>query len=250
MEKRTIRAVLFDLDDTLIDWSKKEISGSDASRHHLNNVHIYLQHLGHQLPTLDAFCTLFRQIVQARWDEAKKDWSGVHFGSVMVQTIAAAGVNTAVLHIDDILQAYDWQPIPGIVPFDDTIAVLDNLQQNQYKLGLITNSMQPMWMRDIELEAYGLLPYFAVRTTSGDTGVMKPHPQIYWQTLKRLGVSPQEAMFVGDRPGNDVLGANEAGMVSVWMDPPHLERELEGIEPHYRITQLSELLPILRDLSA
>jgi FMN phosphatase YigB (HAD superfamily) len=56
-------------------------------------------------------------------------------------------------------------------------------------------------------------------------------------------------MFVGDRPENDVRGANEAGMVSVWMDPPHLTLELDDVEPNYRITQLAELIPILRELS-
>jgi len=38
------------------------------------------------------------------------------------------------------------------------------------------------------------------------------------------------------------------GMVSVWMNPPHVQRELAGVQPAYTITQLSQLLPILQEL--
>lgn len=155
---------------------------------------------------------------------------------------------TALATVGSKVRAYDWGLIPGVVPFDDTLSVLEHLKNDGYKLGLITNAMQPIWMRDIELRAFGILDYLDVRLTSGDVGFMKPHPFIYWQALELLEVKPEESIFVGDRPANDIAGANDAGLTSVLMAPPHLNRELNGVRPNFTISSLSELLPILAQL--
>ena len=243
-----IKAILFDLDDTLIDWSKKTVSSGVISRKHVLNMRNFLANKGHKMPSADEFFTLYRDIVIESWGEAKKDWAGVNFGKVVEQTLAAAKLDLSTINLQDVLVAYDWEPVPGIVPYADTHDVLSFLQRNNYKIGLITNSMQPMWMRDIELEAYDLLRYFDARITSGDTGYMKPHPNIYNKALSLLEVAPQEAVFVGDRPGNDIIGANDAGMTSVWINPPHLDYHLDGVVPDFTITTLSELKPILASL--
>jgi HAD superfamily hydrolase (TIGR01662 family) len=246
---RQIKAVLFDLDDTLIDWSKKSMSAGSVSRRHVDKIHYYLIEQGHKLPDCDAFYTLFNETIVAAWTEAKKTWSGVNFERVVRDTLIAAQLEINEINMHDVLVAYDWQPVPGIVPYPETLMVLATLKDAGYKLGLITNSMQPMWMRDIELNAYGIMPFLDVRVTSGDTGYMKPHPYIYLSALKQIGIEPQEAVFVGDRPGNDIIGANKVGMTSVWIDPPHLDYDLKGVEPHYRITQLQQLLPVIDALS-
>jgi putative hydrolase of the HAD superfamily len=106
-----------------------------------------------------------------------------------------------------------------------------------------------MWMRDVELEAYEMLHYFDARVTSGDVGVLKPHPEIYEHILEMLDLRPDQAVFVGDRPINDIAGANEVGLVSVLMAPPHLERELDGVVPDFTIEKLSELIPLLEKLN-
>ena len=138
--------------------------------------------------------------------------------------------------------------LPGVKTFEDTLDVLEQLKNDDYKIGLITNAMQPMWMRDIELRHFGILDYLDARLTSGDVGFMKPHPFIYWRALELLDVEPETAVFVGDRPANDIAGANEAGLISVLMAPPHLDRELGEVRPNYTITKLTELLPILAQL--
>jgi FMN phosphatase YigB (HAD superfamily) len=79
-------------------------------------------------------------------------------------------------------------------------------------------------------------------------GYIKPHPAIYHEALKQLDTLPEQAIFVGDRPAYDIAGANNAGMISVWMNPPHLNETLDGIKADYTITSLTELLPILEHL--
>ena len=245
---KCIEAVLFDLDDTLIDWSGQTITGAEINQKHMGNVYLYLEERGFVLPPLDEFLLVFRNSLIAQWTEAKKTWAGVAFTDVLRATFLDVGLDIAQINLDHVLRAYDWQPIPGVVPYTDTLSVLQTLRIRGYKIGLITNSMQPMWIRDIELEAYGILPFLDARISSGDAGFMKPHPVIYEKVLGQLDVAANTAVFVGDRPINDIAGANEAGMISVWMNPPHLNYDLEGVIPDHTITQLSELLPILEQI--
>lgn len=248
LEEKRIKAVLFDMDDTLIDWSGQEIKGIEINQKHMGNIYLYLEERNFPLPPMDDFLLVFRDALIDCWTEAKKTWAGVAFAEVLQATFLELGLDLGNINLEHVMRAYDWQPIPGVIPYPDTLAVLQNLRQRDFKIGLITNAMQPMWMRDIELEAYGILPFLDARITSGDAGYMKPHPAIYRKVLDELGVAAETAVFVGDRPANDIAGANEVGMISIWLKPPHLDYDAEGVVPDYTITQLSDLLPILEQL--
>ena len=247
-KNQRIKAVLFDMDDTLIDWSGLQGDINTIELRHWQNVYHYLTDQGHLLPAFDDFWQQLREAMFNAWAEAKKSWAGVSFAQLMHDFLQNCGLDMTKIDIDDVLRAYNWSPLPGVGPFDDTLSVLEQLKNNGYKIGLITNAMQPMWMRDVELRAFGILDYLDARLTSGDVGFMKPHPFIYWQALEMLEVQPEESVFVGDRPANDIVGANEAGLTSVLMAPPHLNRELNGVRPNYTISKLEELLPILAQL--
>ena len=243
--RQKLTAVIFDFDDTLIDWSGQTMDNAELNRLHMGNVYLYLQEREFKLPTQKQFLKLFRENLIGCWTNAKKSWAGVSFASVLTETFLALELDISQINIDHVMHAYDWKPVPGVVPFADTLSVLQTLKEQGFKIGLISNSMQPMWMRDIELDAHGILPFLDARVTSGDVGFMKPHPAIYHYLLTELGVTAETAVFVGDRPANDIAGANKVGMISVLMNPPHLNYDLDGVVPDYTITQLSELLPIL-----
>lgn len=243
-----ITAVIFDLDDTLIDWSGQEIHGAAIGQRHLRQVYAYLTAQGHALPDEEDFLDCFGEVLVRLWQQAKLTWAGVSLAQVITQTLQESGLDVAQMDMDTLLRVYNWQPVPGVRPYPDAIPTLETLREQGYKLGLVTNAMQPMWMRDVELETYGLLPYLDARVTSGDTGYMKPHPAIYQRILDMLEVEPAQAVFVGDRPENDIAGANAAGLTSVLIRPSHRNYELNGSQPDYTIGQLSELLPILEKL--
>jgi putative hydrolase of the HAD superfamily len=247
-QPRRISAVLFDLDDTLLDWSRQLTDWQDITRHHINKVHDYLSARGHILPDQSAFFQHYMTTLVQSWDKAKQTWAGVYFADVLRQCFAALALDVGQIDFHEVMQVYDWRPLPGVVPYSDAIPVLQTLRQQGYKVGLITNSMFPMWMRDIELREYQLLEFFDARITSGDTGYMKPHPAIFQKALDLLGADARQAVFVGDRPINDIAGANESGLVSILVVPPHLQRDLDDTRPDYTINCLSELLPILRGL--
>lgn len=244
-----ITAVIFDMDDTLIDWSGQEIFGAEIGQRHLRRAYTHLAGQGFDLPAPEDFFDSFGNILVRAWAEAKQTWAGVSLADVLAQTLAAAGLEPGQVDMEALLRVYEWEPVPGVRPFPDTLPVLQTLKRQGYKIGLVTNAMQPMWMRDVELENYGILPYLDARITSGDTGHMKPHPAIYRRILALLEVEePARAVFVGDRPENDIAGANEAGLTSVLITPNHLRYDLKNVRPDYTINRLAELLPILADL--
>lgn len=245
---KQIKAVIFDLDDTLIDWSQQELHGAQIGQRSLALVYDHLIAQGHTLLSREYLYDHFGEVLVAQWQEAKKKWTGVAFQEVMRQTLADCGLILSSAEVEHLLHVYDWQPIPGVRPYADALSVLTALKEKQYLVGLITNSMQPMWMRDTELAVYGILPFLDARITSGDVGYMKPHPAIYQHILHLLDIAPAQAIFVGDRPENDIVGANEAGLISVLMRPHHLNYDSNGIVPHFTIRQLTDLLPILEQL--
>ena len=247
-QSRPIQAVLFDLDDTLLDWSARRNQLNAINRPHMDKLHDYLVAEGHWLPDKETFFQNFLGILTAAWAEAKKDWTAVNFAHILLTSFTQLGLDVTRIDMTAVLHAYDWQATPNVTLYDDALDVLEALRQQTYKIGLITNSMMPMWMRDIELRAYGILDYFDVRLTSGDVGYMKPHPIIYERALALLGIQAAQAVFVGDRPANDIAGANAVGLISVLMSSPSLELRPEKGEPDFTITSLSELLPLLETL--
>jgi len=245
-----IEAVIFDLDDTLIDWGGQAITWDQFFGPRTNAIHRHLCEQNHHLPPADEFYAIIDQATRATWEEAKKTWIIPSIGDMLLHIFIDLGLDVDRIDIHQILVIYDWGPLPGVAPFEDTIQVLEELRRRGYKIGLLTNSFLPMWMRDVELEAYDLIQYLDARLTAADVGYLKPHPYIYQRTLELLGTTPEKAVFVGDRPQNDIAGANDSGLISVLMNPPHLDRDLNGVVPDYTITTLTELLPILECLDS
>lgn len=246
--KKRIDTVLFDLDDTIIDWSTMEGTYGSLNQKLAGNVYDHLQEEGHYLPEKNVFLRAYRDVIVENWRVAKETWAGVNFAKSLEQVFTAVNLDPAQIDMNAALIAYDWGPMPGVLPYEDAVHLLEWLRANSYQIGLVTNAMLPMWMREAELEVYGLLHYFDARITSGDTGYMKPHPAIYWRIMGMLHTTPERCVFVGDRPGNDIVGANDVGLHSVLIDPPHLDHELDGIVPDFTIGTLRELIPILEKL--
>ncbi len=101
------------------------------------------------------------------------------------------------------------------VPLPDSISTIDYLHANGYKVGLLTNGVSDRQWRKIR--SSGLYPYFDSIVVSGDLPFEKPDPAIYRLSLEELGVTVDEAIFVGDCIETDINGANNVGMDSLWI---------------------------------
>jgi len=86
---------------------------------------------------------------------------------------------------------------------------------------------------------------FDVTAFSSDVGFAKPDPRIFHRVLRDLAVEPGEAVFVGDRPEDDVAGARAAGMKAILRRHP-LREIPPRIQVDAMIDRLEEIPPILR----
>lgn len=266
-----LRAVLFDLDDTLIDWSGWSGDYHSRNREHIQAVLASLPPNGRQPPFLDLdhdqLDTLlhslprdgyrepqlerveqeYRLRTERAWAVGRSNLRAPHLGDILVETLAAVGVPPALLQRDALLQAVPWSMYPGVTCFEDVAPALHLLREQQIALGLVTNAHQPMAMRDRELEACGLLHYFSdCRLSAADVGWLKPHPRIFQAALQRLGVTPRQVVFVGDNPVADIAGAQNAGMRAVLRSGRQDTAMLASlIEPDSRLQSLAELSPLL-----
>jgi HAD superfamily hydrolase (TIGR01509 family) len=157
------------------------------------------------------------------------------------------GVPADLIKIEECLRAYDWQPVSGVAAYPDAKEVLPILVSNKVEIGVVTNAYYPMWMRDRELDAFGLLGHFAdCRISSADVGYLKPHPAIFEAALRCLKARPDEVVFIGDNPEADIAGSQAVGMRAVMRIGKKAPPLISGlIVPDGAINSLHELLPLL-----
>ncbi len=240
-----LRAVMFDMDDTLLDWSGREGQWIDLTRRHLAPIHEHLQKEGYQVPNLDGLAEAYGEQNRRAWESiTPPEWDCPRQIELLRATLISLKLETERLDMNQIQRLFAWGPIPGVQAYDGTEEVLRVLRSSGLKTGLITNATMPMWMRDSELKAAGLLDLLDIRLTAGDVGKFKPHTKPFQEALKQLHVSAEEAVFVGDQVQDDVAGAQAAGMRAVWIRRG-ADISNGSCKPNATIASIRELLQTL-----
>lgn len=244
-----LKAILFDLDDTLLDWSARAQSWDDFNHKHMHYVFDYVSKNIYPLGTKHQLYEASIKLTSQLWADAKETLRAPHIGEVLIETFVEFGVPRDRLIADALIDAYDWGPFPGVAPFVDTLEVLPRLRQKGLCLGLITNAFQPIRMRMRELEAYGLLEYLDNRCliSAADIGYLKPHPTIFKVALEALGVTADEVVFVGDSREADVAGAQNVGIRAIQRVNEETTKPLgnANIVPDAKISNLHQLESLL-----
>lgn len=244
-----LKAVLFDMDDTLIDWGDFSGDWERMENPHVTAVYEHLCTLGEVKGGLAAYSKEYFTRTRTAWFKAHNSLVAPHVGRVIIETATVLGIPQDKLDMRACLEAYGWGIIDGVTLFPDVMSTLKLLQEKGIKLGIITNAYQPMWMRDNELEQYGLLEYFPdCRFSAADFGYLKPHPDIFNAALKCLDVKPEEAVFIGDNPTADIAGAQGTGMKAILRVIGRMRSMISGlIIPDAAINTLEELPAVLDD---
>ena len=241
----TLRAVIFDMDETLLDWSQHNADWTEIRQDHLRPIYRQLTEAGHSLPELVEVAEMYNAFNHDAWQSTEPpDWVPPRQLDVLRLTLRTLKVHVSEGELEEIQQLFAWGPVPGVRVYPDAVGVLRELRQAGVRTGLMTNAASPMWMRDRELEKLGLLAYLDVRMTAADVGHLKPHPRAFEAVLETLGIAPREAVFVGDRLYDDVSGAQGVGMRAVWVRR-HDEEHEDGIHPDATIYELQDLPGVL-----
>lgn len=242
-----IRAIFFDLGETLIHFGR--VDPYECFKRGAVAAYAYLQARGLRLPS-------FRQYHQKQWRAIRRSylWSHVRGREVDALALLRRVCKRMGICLDggDLLPLADcfYQPLRQNARVDPQAhEVLAACQQRGLRLGIISNTMVPAAMMDDHLRREGLLDYFAARVYSCEVRVRKPARAIFRLALERLGVSARQCVYVGDSVNTDVIGANRAGMVSVWRRTrPRARRWFAA--PDFVISSLRELSAVLDELQS
>ncbi|MFD1888281.1 HAD family hydrolase [Paenibacillus wenxiniae] len=115
-------------------------------------------------------------------------------------------------------------------------------RQQGFRLGILTNGTYNIqYGKVLHL---GLEKDFDVILTSGEAGIKKPDQRVYEMILERLGTSGEETVFVGDHPVNDIWGAGQVGMRGIFLRRSFAWDDKLGLKPWRAIDELDELAAI------
>ena len=129
------------------------------------------------------------------------------------------------------------------IVFDDVPGVLDKL--GKYRLAIISNGA-PCLQRE-KLAGSGLCSYFETVVISGEQGIGKPDPKLFEIAVELVGVKAGEAIVVGNSRNTDILGAQNANIKSVWLNRDNSDYDSDVVAD-YEITGLGELPSVLDKL--
>lgn len=234
MKLHRIEAVLFDMDETLLENTR---SFQD----------IVFELYAHHAAALDSVSAdEFREVL---WSKAVDMWSmmlaGVLRGDdarlyTFINTLRALELDTSLAPI--LLETCDEFIVRATRLYDDTLPVLSQLREAGIRLGIVTNGYTTMQRK--KAGRHRLPEHVDFLLVSEEVGAHKPDTAIFQAALDHARAAPRSAVFVGDMPLNDIDGARAAGMHAVLFDY-HGRRLHETCAATHRIQRLSELLPLL-----
>ncbi|QQY09649.1 MAG: HAD family hydrolase [Candidatus Xiphinematobacter sp.] len=115
----------------------------------------------------------------------------------------------------------------------------------RYCLGMLTNGAPSLQREKIAVS--GLEPFFQAISISGEKGIGKPRAEIFFQLIEKLDTLPSKVIMVGNSEERDVAGARNAGIRSVWF---HAFEAGERPQPYTGISALRELPALVREMDA
>ena len=202
-----MRAVLFDLDDTLYD--------------HTHAIRAALQAVAARAPALlqQGFDQFFREYDKALDDVHPR----VVAGELTFDQARALRYERLLAWCgDDASNPQDLAQVQVAVYrhnerlVEHAESLLLALRNDGLKLGIVTNSVRSE--QQAKLERMGIDQYFDALIVSGDHQVAKPDPRLFSIALDAIGADASDTVFVGDRVHIDVHGAQAVGMRAVWFD--------------------------------
>lgn len=231
-----IKAVLFDLDETLVDDFVGLESAHRAVASRLggfirgHGVEVSEDEIFSKVTKLDDKMNLKRKYI-------RNDWWPLLLAELGVELEMSISV------LEELTLLY-WKTFAeNTEPYPDAVQTLDYLKKKCYKLGIITDTDGTEGIKRMRLDKLEIVKGFDVVVISGeDTPRTKPDPGPFKLAAEMLGVKPSECVFVGDKPFTDIDGGNAASMKTVL-----LKRRDWGVKERadFTIKSLTELCGIL-----
>ncbi|OAB45866.1 L-2-haloalkanoic acid dehalogenase [Paenibacillus antarcticus] len=217
-----LKAIIFDLDGTLLN---RDLS--------LKNF------VEHQYDRYDAFQHVKKEVWVQRFielDERGYVWKDRVYQSLIDEF--EVKLDRQVL-LDDYIEGFQYH----CVGFPGMVEMLNYLKEKNLKLGVITNGYERF--QDNNIQSLKISHYFEVILISEREGIRKPNPEIFLRAANELGVKPEESIYVGDHPNNDIEACLNVGMRSIWKKDELYNQPMDST---WTIKELSEIRDIVARL--
>lgn len=257
------RAVIFDLDDTLI-WDERisrqalietalracEATGADAGRLAMAAKHA-ADELWHAHAPVNRCNELGIVAFEGMWGhfhgeedylQHLREWVPQFRTEIWVRALASEGIENEKLAANlGIFFQKRRRELQDRLPGAEEI--LHRLQKAGVRIGLLTNGAPDLQREKIETSGLGM--FFDAAVVSGEIGTGKPEPAIFHHLLEKLGVAPGEALMVGNSLARDIVGGKRAGLHTCWLALEGEDEPVGLVEPDYVIRSLGELPSIV-----
>jgi putative hydrolase of the HAD superfamily len=229
----SIRAVVWDVDDTLFDYTTADREGMRA--------HLAAEGLLEGFVSPESALVRWREVTAAQWarfSAGETTFQGQRRDRVRVFLSQALSDAEADAWFDRYVAHYEtaWSLFPDVVPVLDTLAA-------GYRQGVLSNSS--LTVQDRKLRVLGVHDRFETILCAAELGVSKPEEAAFRAVCEALSLPAHQVAYVGDHPEIDGRGAAAAGLLSVWIDRGGAYPEGETPPGGHRIESLAELPAVL-----
>ena len=232
------KGIGFDWAYTLMDL------GDEDDRVPLKKVFDCLSSKNLSLPDFEKFLDETRKIFFSMIEESRVTNKEARFEVVLQKIVRKFKIPlNGGITLENLLEIYYLEVYSKRKLYPEVMSVLNSLRSMGVRMGVVSNTTNPRFMKENEMQAAGLKPYFEFAIYSSDTPYRKPHPSIFELAIESLGMKPEEILFVGDNLSLDVVGAKSVGMKSAWVNRGR-KKIPAGCEPDYELQSLEDLLQI------
>ena len=236
-----IEGIIFDLGSTLIyfdgEWSQ-------VIPEAVSNMVVSLREAGLEIEA-EAFASRFHAELAAYYRERETEFIEYTTLYLLKNTIAEMGLQ-APPHgvLEKSLEMFYSVTQSHWRVESDAQTTLETLRERGYRLGMISNAGDDADVQAL-VDKAGVRPYFDMIVTSAAEGIRKPNPEIFRKLLRFWEMAPDRVVMVGDSLGADILGANNAGIYSIWItrraDTPANRAHRDTIQADATVDSLREI---------
>lgn len=229
-----IKAVLFDIDDTLYDRNLAQVKTLELIVQSLPSLFNHLQ----MVRVKEAFLESDRIITNDFNTGAKSTKLRDSRSKLFLRLLGIADS-----YADIITEIYVRDYPRVYAPVGSAISVMEELSK-KYQIGAVSNGLPDVQYR--KLDTLGIRNILSCIVLSEEIGIRKPEPAIFLCAAQLLGRRPDECLFVGDSYASDIVGANRAGMHTCWFNLTDTLLPDNELKPDYVVTNLLQILEVLK----
>ena len=230
------KAIGFDWANTIVELKE------ECDRTPLKKVFDCLQAKQVALPEFETCLSKSRELFRSMIEQSQTTYREARYEEVLQYLLFYFNISLdGKSSLQELLQVYYKQVYCEREIFPEVNSVLHQLSRWGVSMGIISNTTNPVFMKELELEDSGLKNYFDFTIYSSCVPFRKPHPSIFQLAISQFQLEPCEILFVGDSLSFDVMGAHEVGMKTAWINRKNEETD---IVPDYELSSLESLLKI------